>query len=250
MKRTLLVLYNIVFVPAFFVALFLASWINSKIRRGVRGRKNLIDRIQMDLARLGSGKPKVWVHVSSYGEFLQVKPVLFQLKALDPNIITFITFFSPSGYENVTVEHPVDCISYLPLDSYVQARKFVSLVKPQLAVIVRHDIWPNFVWRLHRNNIPLVLIDATLPDNSSRFWPILRGINRKLFEFLSAILVVSDEEKLKFQRVVTRPEKIIVAGETKYDQVIERSKNLSPIEDLLNHRYLSTRRILVAGSSW
>jgi len=250
MKRILLVLYNIFFVPLFYIALLLASLVNSKIIRGFHGRKKLFSRIRNNVAGMESGRPKIWIHVSSYGEFLQVKPVLYQLKSLNPNIFIFITFFSPSGYENVTVEPPVDYISYLPLDSYFNAKKFISIVEPQLAVIVRHDIWPNFVWHLSRRNIPLFLIDASLPDNSSRFWPILRGINKKLFSILDAIMVVSEEEKEKFKKVVTDPEKLIVAGDTKYDQVIERSQNLKRIALLLNHDYIIKHRIIVVGSSW
>lgn len=250
MKQILLVLYNILFVPSFYAALLIASLVNSKVRRGFIGRQKLLSRIRHDLKEKDAGKLLIWIHVSSYGEFLQVKPVLYQLKSLNPDIFVFITFFSPSGYENVKIEPPVDAISYLPIDSYFHAKRFLSVLKPTLAVIVRHDIWPNFVWHLHRKQIPLVLIDASLPDNSSRFWPILRGINKRLFDIMEAILVVSEEEREKFKKFVTDPKKLIVAGDTKYDQVIQRSQNLKQIAVLLNHNYLLKHRIIVAGSSW
>lgn len=250
MKRILLALYNIIFVPSFYTGLLLASLVNPKIRRGFSGRKKLLKSIETDLSRLEAGDQKIWIHVSSFGEFLQVKPVLQQIKSLNPSTFIFVTFFSPSGYENVIVESPVDYISYLPIDSYFQAKKFISVLSPKLAVIVRHDIWPNFVWCLWQAQIPLILIDASLPDNSSRFWPVLRGINKRLFGIMKAILVVSEDEKEKFKKVVSDHEKIIVAGDTKYDQVIERSQDLKKIALLLNHDYLLKHRIIVAGSSW
>jgi len=67
---------------------------------------------------------------------------------LNPKVFIFVTVFSPSGFENIKVQQPVDYLCYLPFDTYFTIRKFVSIVNPEIAVIVRHDVWPNCVWRL------------------------------------------------------------------------------------------------------
>ncbi len=250
MRRIVLVLYNIFFFPLLLVGVFVASLINQKIRKGLKGRNKLIKKIQHKLALFETGKPKIWIHVSSYGEFLQVTPVLNQLKQLNPDLFIIISFFSPSGYENISNQPPIDFKCYLPIDSYFQAKKFISLISPQVAIIVRHDIWPNFVWRLKQEKIPLILIDASIPRKSFRRLPIIKRLNKYLFNAMEAILAISEAQAAQFRQLVDDPAKIIVIGDTKYDQVFERSQNLSRIAPLLSDQKLNKKKVIVVGSSW
>lgn len=250
MTWLLLFLYNVVGIPLSFFGAFLASFMNPKIRKGLQGRKKIIKKIQASLSTVNAGKPRIWIHVSSYGEFLQVKPVLIQLKKFKPDLFIIISFFSPSGYDSVPVQQPIDFKCYLPFDSYVGAKKFIAAIAPLAAVIVRHDIWPNFVWRLRQENIPLILIDASIPEKSYRLLPIFKIINRQLFGLMKAILAISEAETARLRQLVNDPEKITVIGDTKYDQVFERSQHLDRISRLLEESALKDKKILVVGSSW
>jgi len=250
MRRLLLVFYNIFIVPLLFLGVVVGSLINAKIRKGLRGRRKIIKKIQYSLPPVKTEGSRIWIHVSSYGEFLQAKPVLSYLKKLNPNIFNIISFFSPSGYDNVAVQTPVDFKCYLPFDSYFQAKKCISIIAPKVAVIVRHDIWPNFVWRLSQKKIPLILIDASIHQKSSRLLPIFKQINRYLFSLMEAILVISTEEQQKFSQLVEDTKKLIVIGDTKYDQVYERSQHLDRIARLIKEPGLKQKKIIIAGSSW
>ncbi len=250
MKRFLLYFYNVIVVPILFLGFIITSFFNPKVRRGMRGRKKNPKKNRDSLPQLEVNRPKILIHVSSYGEFLQAKPVLNQLKRFNPDLFIIVSIFSPSGYDNIHIQSPVDLKCYLPFDSYFQMKKFVSIISPNVTVIVRHDIWPNFVWRLSHEKIPLVLIDASLPQKSSRFWPILKGLNKNLFSCMEAILIISDEERRKFRQLVDDPHKISVIGDTKYDQVFERSQNLDSISLLLQEPSFKQKRIMVVGSSW
>jgi len=245
-----MVLYNLLVIPLLFIGAVIASFINPKIRQGLKGRKKNLKQIRENLSKTKSENPAIWIHVSSYGEFLQVQPVLNHLKELNPSIFTIVSFFSPSGYDVIPVQSPVDFKCYLPIDSYVQAKKFIYILSPKVAVIVRHDIWPNFVWRLRQEKIPLILIDASIPQKSSRLWPILKGLNKRLFSLMEAILAISDAEAEKFHQLIGNPERITVIGDTKYDQVFERSQNLDRIFQLLAEPKLKEKKIFVVGSSW
>lgn len=250
MKRLLLVLYNAIVVPVLYLVFFLLSVTNSKIKRGLRGRKNLMQNLKDRLARVEAARPKIWFHVSSYGEFLQAKPVLYELKKKVSGVCIIVSFFSPSGYENVPEEDPIDVKCYLPCDSYFKARQFVATLSPHVAVIVRHDIWPNFAWRLTRNGIPLFLIDASLPKKSSRFWPLLNRMNRHLFDLFDAVLVISNEEIQNFSKLLDNGNRIIAMGDTKYDQVFERSQNLEKISVLRQAPVFQQKKVWIVGSSW
>ena len=129
-------------------------------------------------------------------------------------------------------------------------KKFISIINPKVSVIVRHDIWLNYVWLLHKKRIPLYLIDASLPKNSSRFNPVFRYLNQVLFRKFAGVFVISEDEVQKFQKLGVESKKIKIIGATKYDQVYERSRNNEKISQLINHPFLRNKKVLVAGSTW
>lgn len=241
-------IYNVIIIPLLYLIFRIGFIFNIKIRKGVKGRKYLFSQLIDELN--GNTKIKVWFHVSSYGEFEQAKPVLLKLKEKNPDIYIIVTFFSPSAYEHIKATPPVDYICYLPFDSLINARRFISIINPQLAVIVRHDIWPNFLWTLSNNNIPTILIDASLPEKSSRFWPLIRNFNKKLFNHFSEILTISKDENKRFEVFITDKSRLIVTGDTKFDQVYYRTLETEKIKSLLNHSFLLENPIWVIGSSW
>lgn len=250
MFRLLLVFYNLIFIPLSLFSLGFIKFFNSKIYRGLIGRKKFLKNLKINLPIEAKKRPLILFHVSSFGEYLQAKPLMFQLKALNPNVFILATVFSPSGYENIKQQQPIDFLSYLPIDSYREMKKFISLVSPKIVVIVRHDIWPNFVRRIRLENIPLFLIDASLPQKSFLLNPITNILQRILLSQMSAILTISDQETEKYLSLIKNSEKIKTMGDTKYDQVFLRSKFSDKFLSFSTQPILENRKILVAGSSW
>ena len=241
-------LYNIFVIPILYIVFHIGALFNQKIRKGVKGRKGLLKKIKSDLKSVS--KRKIWFHIASYGEFEQAKPVLRLLKQQQPDIFIIVSFFSPSGFEHIKREQPVDYKCYIPFDSIAGAFKFISIVNPAVGVVVRHDIWPNFMWVMKKKRIPLILIDASIPPTSSRLWPVLRNFNRTLFNKFTRILTTSNLEMHRLRLLVSNDEKLAVTGDTKFDQVFHRAMETNRIESLLANKYLSSHRILIAGSSW
>ncbi len=249
MINVFFILYNIL-IPSAIFFLSIVSLFNLKTRKGLAGRFGLIKKLKKEIPTAKSNRDVIWFHVSSYGEFLQAKPVMDQLKRKNSKLFIFVTVFSPSGFENIKVEQPIDYLCYLPFDWYFTIKKFVSIINPKISLIVRHDIWPNCVWLLHKKGIPLYLIDASLPTNSSRFKPVFLPLNRVLFRKLAGIFVIEDDEIQNFQKLGVESDKIKIIGDTKYDQVYERSRNKENISQLIDHPILSNKKVLVAGSTW
>ncbi len=242
------IIYNLIVIPLLYLGFHVAGLFNEKIRRGIRGRKNLLPTIVNDLKNIN--KKKAWFHISSYGEYEQAKPVMLQLKAARPDIAIIVSFFSPSAYEHIKLSQPVDYICYLPMDSKANATRFVSIVAPMLAVVVRHDIWPNFIWELNQQHIPVVLIDASIPQKSSRLWPIFKGFNRNLYSNFSFILAISKFQSKTFNDLLGHNQKTILTGDTKFDQVYQRTRETDKVAHLVNHPYLKKKPIWIIGSSW
>lgn len=248
MKTAWQFLYDVALIPLLGAALRLAAVGNAKIRGGLRGRHGLLNRLREETERLGPGK-RVWVHSSSMGEFEQAKPIIAALKDRHPDVRIIVTFFSPSGYDNSRTYRLADIITYIPFDTPRNARLFLDLVRPDAAVMVRYDVWPNHIWECSRRGIPVFLANATMRSNSARLsWP-WRSFHRSLYDHLTSILTVSALDADNFRRFGTQHVTIAPAGETRYDQVLQRSEEAKK-KHLLPPSVLRRKRVIVAGSTW
>lgn len=83
--------------------------------------------------------------------------------------IRFSSLFSPSGYENKK-NHPLaDVITYLPLDTPNNAKRFLELVNPKIAFFIKYEIWPNFLTELNKRNIKSILVSGAFRENQVYF---------------------------------------------------------------------------------
>ena len=248
MKKTWFILYNIVFIPIFWVLLRIAALFDPKIRRGVEGRKGLFEKIERELPKLTS-KRRVWFHSSSMGEFEQAKPIIAALRKKYRDINIIVTFFSPSGYDHSKSYKLADSITYIPFDTKANARRFLDLLQPTAVVFVRYDVWPNHVWELNARKIPIFIANATMRTTSSRFYPLLKNFHRLLFNNFASILTVSTKDADAFALFGLTNPNIEAIGETRYDQVWQRSAEAKK-KHLIPSAILKGKKLLLTGSTW
>ena len=97
---------------------------NYKLKKGLAGRRQSCEIIQSKFSKTDK---VIWMHAASLGEYEQGLPVLEKLKEKFPEHKILITFFSPSGYENVVRKnHIADVVCYLPFDKKVWINEFIS----------------------------------------------------------------------------------------------------------------------------
>jgi 3-deoxy-D-manno-octulosonic-acid transferase len=239
--------YNVIFLPAFYLALFLISLFNAKVRKGFWSRFGLSRQLKPFLKQK-SNHPVMVLHCASMGEFEHTKPFLVEFKKERPEYQIMVLFFSPSGYENVKSFPVVDHFMYSPHECIVSLWSFMNKVKPSLWIVAKHDVWPNQVWFCRLFHVPLFLINASLHEQSSRLFWLMRPFNRSVYKHFTRILAVSSADRYNFSRLVNNGICQVV-GDTKYDQVIyrrdeSRHKQIMP-PDIYNGRW-----VMVAGSTW
>ena len=248
MVKTWFLFYNVFILPPLYISLLIGSLFNSKIRTGLRGRKRIFENLIIDAASLNKPKKLIWFHSSSLGEFEQAKPIIEELKkSYDVNIL--VTFFSPSGYINSKKYPYADLVSYIPFDTVSNAEKFISLVKPDLAVIMRYDIWPNHIREMKRAGIRMLLVDATMKERSSRKIPLIKSFHEVLFKKITKILTVSETDANGFKGFGCTDEQLKVVGDTKFDRVYQKSLKAKQTH-LIKDEVLKGKKVFVAGSTW
>ena len=242
----LVILYSI-FFPFLTGAARLAALGSPKIRTYFTLRKNLIAQIEQKLSSHQCPSLSVWVHAASVGEFEQARPVIERLKQQDPACSIVISFQSPSGY-NIRKDYPqADAVFYHPVDSPGNARKLVKLVKPDIVMIMRYDFWINHLLAARKYGAKLILVGAVLQDHSIYFKPLANRFYRQVFQLFDQICTVTENDRQKFARTFGI-NKALTAGDPRFDQVWNRSRNRKE-----QHKLKSLYRgktVLVAGSTW
>jgi len=241
--------YNFLGMPLLRAVLSAGRLFDRKVRRGLDGRKTLFRDLEQAVPGFEAKRPRFWIHNSSMGEFEQAKPVIEALKARFPGSSVVVTFFSPSGLDHVKQHPGADLLCYLPLDSRKAAERFVRILKPDIGVVVRHDIWPNHVRSLKRHGIPAVLINFSLRPGLRLRLPVVRGLLRFLFNPFDRILAVSQETVASSRVCGIAPGRVEMTGDTRYDQVVRRMRDAeaaaAPLRPLKGDRHG-----LVFGSTW
>ncbi len=220
----------------------MASWFNHKARLWVKGRKNIWQKIAEFSNE--STSPVVWFHVSSLGEFEQGRPVIELLKQQHPEWKMVLTFFSPSGYEIRKNYSMADAVFYLPLDSRRHAQRFYKLIKPQLVVFVKYDLWYHFIHEASIQHIPIILISAVFKPTQI-FFKRYGRLFRKMLSFFSQIFVQDNESATLLQSIHIPA---MVAGDTRCDRVLQIAQQ--PMQLRIVKQFVQNSFTVVVGSAW
>ena len=223
----------------------LAARFNPKAAAWVAGREGLLPRIEQTLA--GDTAPRLWVHCASLGEFEQGRPLIEGLRRQYPSHKIVLTFFSPSGYEVRKNWPGADYVFYLPLDTADDARAFVSLVQPKLAIFVKYEFWYYFLSELRQQGVPAVVVAAIFRPTQVFFKP-WGGFFREILGQLSHIFT-QNEASAQLLRGLGLS-RVSVAGDTRFDTVAATA--LAPARPLpLAEAFVADGApVLVAGSTW
>ncbi|GAB3020439.1 glycosyltransferase N-terminal domain-containing protein [Niabella terrae] len=228
----------------YLAGIYIASAFNGKARSWVRGRRGQFDRLEQAMGR--HKEPVIWMHCASLGEFEQGRPVLEALKKQYPNHRILLSFFSPSGYELRKNYTGADWVCYLPMDGPRNARRFLELVRPELVLFVKYEYWYFYLKAIAQKQIPLLLISAIFRPGDI-FFTWYGGLHRQMVRRFSQ-LFVQNESSARLIRGVVPDRKITIAGDTRFDRVLEIAGNFQSLP--LVETFVKDRTILVAGSSW
>ena len=160
MKKLMFFIYNIIIVPFIYLGFKIGTLLDNKIKTGNAGRKGQHKLIIKSLSGLDNKIKRILFHCSSVGEWEQAAPIIEGIKKSNPNIFVIVSFFSPSGYKYVKNHPDVNLKVYLPLDIYWQTKRFLKTLKPDLFIISKFDVWPNYLSAANKLKIPVVLTAA------------------------------------------------------------------------------------------
>ncbi len=219
------------------------SWFNDKIKRGLEGRKKSLEIVK---AKIKNEDSVLWMHAASLGEYEQGLPVLEKLKEKYPNHKVLITFFSPSGYENVVKKNKEDILCYLPFDKKSTISEFVKAVHPEIFFTVKYDFWYHLLDELKKTNAKVFVISALFYENQVYFKPQGKWFVNELKKNVDWIFHQTEKSLSLAQKVGLT--KGSVSGDTRFDRV-KQIKNRDNFVEFISE-FKADKRLLVFGSSW
>ncbi len=220
----------------------IAALFNEKAAAMLRGRRETFGKLD---SFFEEGDRVFWFHCSSLGEFEQGRPVMEKIKDEQPEIKILLSFYSPSGYSVRHNYDRADMVVYLPADTIPNARRFISMVRPERAIFIKYEFWFNYLALLQKHHTPLYLISGIFRPSQIFFsWygryflNILKGFTRLFIQDSNSAAILQGHGIDKYT----------VSGDTRFDRVMAVSRASAEIP--LIEKFCSGSRVLVAGSSW
>ena len=187
----------------------------------------------------------IWFHVASLGEFEQAIPIIESTKESWQDHKIIVTFFSPSGYEIRKNSKLADVICYLPFDTKSNMKRFVELVHPEIAIIVKYEFWPNLLRQLKKQSIPTILVSGIFRKNQIFFKSTGQWMRKSLTAFHH--IFVQDSSSMDLLESINFST-ISITGDTRFDRVskiLDQDNTLPFMSEFKNNQYT-----VVAGSTW
>ncbi len=235
-------LYNFIFMPIANFLLFFIKLFNSKIKNREIACSEILNEFANSRIRANS-KKKIWFHAASMGEFEQAKPIIEMFKKQNSEFLIYVSFFSPSGYNNQKNYPYADYIFYLPIDKKSNARKFIELLKPDIAVFIRYEIWFNYLNILNKNKIPIYLINATTPQSRK-----LDFYYSRCLSLFTKIFTMNPNEAEYFKTIVT-DRSVYPMWDTRFDRINSNVEE-NRLKPLFNKELFGDRLVFACGSTW
>ena len=158
--------------------------------------------------------PLVWLHGASVGELTSVLPLISHLHARGLSLL--VTSGTVTSSQLAEQRLPGGVVhQFVPFDVPAYARRFLEHWKPQLALFVESDLWPNLLQETAARGVPMVLVNARLSERSFRRWQRFPNIiAHMLRRFALALARTSlDAERLS----ALRAERVVITGDLKLD---------------------------------
>jgi len=172
-----------------------------RTRRG----KEEPDRRSERYGRASAPRPKgflAWFHASSVGEANAALPVIETIAAERPEVRMLLTTATVTSAQLARSRLPKNVLhQYVPLDNKSYVQRFLHHWRPDLAVLVESEIWPNLVLETKGEGIPLLLINGRMSSSSFKRWRRRPGLSRPLFSAFDLVLAQNDSLAERFAQL-------------------------------------------------
>jgi 3-deoxy-D-manno-octulosonic-acid transferase len=157
----------------------------------------------------------VWVHAASVGEALSVLPIIKKLSVGHENVNFLLTTGTTTSAKLVESRLPDKAFhQYVPIDRISAVRRFLKHWRPNLALWVESELWPNLVTQTGKH-CPMILLNGRISDDSYKNWLRYKSLSQQVMSCFTLTLPQSKHDAERFEKLGARNVKYI--GNIKFD---------------------------------
>lgn len=144
--------------------------------------------------------PLLWCHGASVGETLGALPLLERIARDRPGIRLLVTSGTRTAAAMLAERLPTGAIhAYVPVDRPAWVRRFLDHWRPDAAIWMESELWPNLIAETARRAVPMVLANARLSQRSHGNWRRLPGFARAVVGRFALVLVPDAVQAQRFR---------------------------------------------------
>lgn len=223
---------------------WLVRFLNKRVQNGKEDPKRLKERMGFASSPRPAGH-LTWFHAASIGEAQSVLILLKKLHETYPDMQFLITTGTLTSANLLKKRLPKWAIhQFYPLDHPRWVKRFLDHWKPDIAIWVESELWPNMLLEIKKRPMPLALVNARMSKRSLRRWSRMRKSAHHLLNIFDLFLTQTDQDAIAFKHLGARS--IYVTDSLKYaaDPLPADQDNLIRFQ-----KELDTRRYWLFASS-
>ncbi|WP_241666964.1 3-deoxy-D-manno-octulosonic acid transferase [Muricoccus nepalensis] len=183
-------------------AALLPLWLTHRARLGKEDPARLGERRGAGADRPAG--PLLWLHGASVGESQSALPLLEALAELRPDLHFLLTTGTLTAARLLEDRLPASLRPrvrhrFVPLDVPAHAARFLDGWRPDAAVLIESEIWPNLILAARARGVPLALVNARVSAGSARGWGRLPAVARRLFGAFGLVIAQTEEDAARLR---------------------------------------------------
>ena len=234
------------FIYRFFINIvFLISPIILLIR--LIKKKEDILRFKEKYCIFSSRKKKgklIWFHGASVGEIQSILPIIEILEKkenIKQILITSNTLSSSKIISNLKLKKTIH--QFFPIDTNFLTKRFLNYWKPDAAIFIDTEIWPNIINNINKRKIPLIIVNGRISKKTFKKWKMFPDFADEIFNKFDLCISCSKVSKKYFNKLGIKNTKYF--GNLKFSQF---ESNKIYLNQKLK-KIISKKKVWVASST-
>jgi len=177
-------------------------YLSRRLKRGKEDPERFAERRGIS-SRTRPAGPLAWVHAASVGEAVSMLSLIDRLLVERPGLCVLVTTGTVTSARLLATRLPADRAwhQYVPVDRPSYVRRFLAHWRPDLALWVESELWPNLIAETRARGIPLLLLNGRMSLRSFRGWQRLPGLIGPLLRSFDLCLAQDGAQADRFLRL-------------------------------------------------
>ncbi len=226
----------------FFVIIFLLPFQYLKRPENIRSRwlREKFGKFDSEINTTAS--KLIWIHAVSVGEVTAAIPFLRRVKEKFPHLNLLVSTITDTGQKIALERVPAQTrVIYLPFDIGFVLKKTIRRFRPELFITMETELWPNLFKELNNSDVPSVILNGRISDNSFKGYKKIRFFLKDIFSYIDLFGMQDNVYAQRIRELGAPEDRIKVIGNFKFDT--------RPSEKMLKWTQALGSPLIIAGST-